>query len=97
MRGAPRLAVPFALALVLPACAPQPPVPRIGAPTGAGRSAVAAAPAAAWRDQVHQGLVGLGWPARDAEKAIEAVAPEAGEMPDVAALLRAALRTLSKA
>ena len=70
---------------------------RIGAPTGAGRSAVAAAPAAAWRDQVHQGLVGLGWPARDAEKAIEAVAPEAGEMPDVAALLRAALRTLSKA
>jgi Holliday junction DNA helicase RuvA len=70
---------------------------RIGAPTGAGRSAVAAAPAAAWRDQVHQGLVGLGWPARDAEKAVDAVAPEAGELPDVAALLRAALRTLSKA
>lgn len=70
---------------------------RIGAPTGAGRSAVAAAPVAAWRDQVHQGLVGLGWPARDAEKAIDAVAPEAGELPDVAALLRAALRTLSKA
>lgn len=70
---------------------------RIGAPTGAGRSTASAAPAAAWRDQVHQGLVGLGWPARDAEKAIDAVAPEAGEMPDVAALLRAALRTLSKA
>ncbi|WP_296601769.1 Holliday junction branch migration protein RuvA [Nocardioides sp.] len=70
---------------------------RIGAPTGAGRSTAAAVPAAAWRDQVHQGLVGLGWPARDAEKAIDAVAPEAGEMPDVAALLRAALRTLSKA
>ena len=70
---------------------------RIGAPIGAGRSAAAAAPASAWRDQVHQGLVGLGWPARDAEKAIDTVAPEAGEMPDVAALLRAALRTLSKA
>ena len=41
--------------------------------------------------------VGLGWPARDAEKAVDAVAPEAGDTPDVAALLRAALRTLSKA
>ena len=70
---------------------------RIGAPVGSDRSPTAAAPAAAWRDQVHQGLVGLGWPARDAEKAVEAVAPEAGELPDVGALLRAALRTLSKA
>ncbi len=70
---------------------------RIGAPTGAGRSAAAPTPGAVWRDQVHQGLVGLGWPARDAEKAVDAVAPEAGEVPDVAALLRAALRTLSKA
>ena len=52
---------------------------------------------APWRDQVHQGLVGLGWPVRDAEKAVDAVAPEAGDVPDVAALLRAALRTLSKA
>ncbi|CAI9410388.1 Holliday junction branch migration protein RuvA [Nocardioides sp. T2.26MG-1] len=70
---------------------------RIGAPTGAGRSAVAPTQGAVWRDQVHQGLVGLGWPARDAEKAVDAVAPEAGDVPDVAALLRAALRTLSKA
>jgi Holliday junction DNA helicase RuvA len=70
---------------------------RIGAPTGGGRSAAAPTPGAVWRDQVHQGLVGLGWPARDAEKAVDAVAPEAGDVPDVAALLRAALRTLSKA
>jgi Holliday junction DNA helicase RuvA len=70
---------------------------RIGPVVGSDRSQAAAAPAAAWRDQVHQGLVGLGWPARDAEKAVEAVAPDAGEMPDVGALLRAALRTLSKA
>ena len=70
---------------------------RIGAPTGGlGRTTPAAA-TAPWRDQVHQGLVGLGWPARDAEKAIEAVAPQAGDQPDIAALLRAALRTLSKA
>jgi len=70
---------------------------RIGAPVGTARTSSAPAVVAPWRDQVHQGLVGLGWPARDAEKAVEAVAPEAGDVPDVAALLRAALRTLSKA
>jgi Holliday junction DNA helicase RuvA len=41
--------------------------------------------------------MGLGWTTRDAEKAVDAVAPEAGSSPDVGALLRAALRTLSKA
>jgi holliday junction DNA helicase RuvA len=68
---------------------------RIGAPTG-GRQAAAPISEAPWRDQVHQGLVGLGWPVRDAEKAVDAVAPEAGDVPDVAALLRAALRSLSR-
>jgi Holliday junction DNA helicase RuvA len=68
---------------------------RIGAPTGV-RSPGAPAGEAPWRDQVHQGLVGLGWPIRDAEKAVDAVAPQAGDVPDVAALLRAALRTLSR-
>jgi holliday junction DNA helicase RuvA len=75
---------------------------RIGAPvsSGAGPRVVAAEP---WRDQVQQGLVGLGWSAKDADKAIDSVADQAeasagsaGEV-DVAALLRAALRTLSKA
>ncbi|QCW50963.1 Holliday junction branch migration protein RuvA [Nocardioides dongxiaopingii] len=70
---------------------------RIGAPTGVRPGSVAAASAEAWREQVHQGLVGLGWTTRDAEKAVDAVAPEAGEVPDVGALLRAALRSLSKA
>ncbi len=69
---------------------------RIGAPTSGG-AAPRAAGAEPWRDQVHQGLVGLGWSAKDADKAVDAVAPEAGPVPDVAALLRAALRTLSKA
>jgi Holliday junction DNA helicase RuvA len=69
---------------------------RIGAPVGARQAAVPSGQAP-WRDQVHQGLVGLGWPVRDAEKAVDAVAPEAGDAPDVAALLRAALRTLSRA
>ncbi|MEQ4546218.1 Holliday junction branch migration protein RuvA [Nocardioides kribbensis] len=69
---------------------------RLGAPVG-GRSAPAAASAEPWREQVATGLVGLGWSAKDAEKAVDAVAPEAGPVPDVAALLRAALRSLSRA
>jgi Holliday junction DNA helicase RuvA len=52
--------------------------------------------AAGWRDQVHTALMGLGWSAREADKAVEAVAPDADETPDIAALLRAALRTLSR-
>ncbi|WP_139978669.1 Holliday junction branch migration protein RuvA [Nocardioides litoris] len=71
---------------------------RIGAPTGPRVPGAPAAPVVdAWRGQVHQGLVGLGWPAKDADKAVEAVADQAGDAPDVGALLRAALRTLSKA
>lgn len=69
---------------------------RLGAPVGTVAAPVKGADEA-WRGQVHQGLVGLGWSAKDAEKAVEAVAPEAGDAPDVAGLLRAALRTLSKA
>ena len=71
---------------------------RIGAPVGATAPAGAgAAPTAPWRDQVHQGLVGLGWSAKEADKAVDAVADDAGDRPDVGALLRAALRTLSRA
>ncbi|MGH1562872.1 Holliday junction branch migration protein RuvA [Mumia sp. DW29H23] len=64
----------------------------------------AAAPADAdWRPQVHGALVGLGWSAREAESAVVAVVPIAAEQAegrgsvDVSELLRAALRTLSKA
>ena len=53
---------------------------RIGAPVGSAPARTAPAAAAEpWRDQVHAGLVGLGWSAKEAEKAVEAVAPEAGE------------------
>jgi Holliday junction DNA helicase RuvA len=49
-----------------------------------------------WRTQVHAGLVGLGWSTREADQAVELVAPDADPVrPDVAALLRAALRSLS--
>jgi Holliday junction DNA helicase RuvA len=74
---------------------------RIGAPTGGApqRPAAAGAEPPAWRTQVHAGLVGLGWSAKEAEKALDAVAPQAEDAgePDVAALLRAALRSLSRA
>ncbi|HWN63898.1 MAG TPA: Holliday junction branch migration protein RuvA, partial [Streptosporangiaceae bacterium] len=58
-----------------------------------------------WRDQVQSGLVNLGWAARDADQAIAALEEDGtigaanGEDPqtvDVAAVLRAALRRLSK-
>jgi Holliday junction DNA helicase RuvA len=75
---------------------------RIGPPFSAGQVA-RATPSEPWRDQVQQGLVGLGWSAKDADKAIESVSDRAGVSTgssgevDVAALLRAALRTLSRA
>lgn len=70
---------------------------RIGAPIGARLAGQPRTSGAPWRDQVHQGLVGLGWSANEAEKAVEVVAPDAGASPDVPSLLRAALRALSKA
>ncbi|MDH2416452.1 Holliday junction branch migration protein RuvA [Nocardioides sp. CER19] len=68
---------------------------RIGAPVG---RAAAAAPAAAapWRDQVAEALQGLGYNAKDAERAVAGV-PDPDGTPDVSALLRAALQGLSKA
>jgi Holliday junction DNA helicase RuvA len=85
---------------------------RLGSPGTPGQEQLAVAGATAvstgmWRDQVRTGLLGLGWQARDAELAIDAVAADLaaagdgldGEQPepDVAAMLRAALRKLSRA
>jgi len=72
---------------------------RIGAAAPAsppGGPANPAGTAGQWRDQVHQALLGLGWSARDAESAVDAVSDQAGDTPDVSVLLRAALRTLAK-
>jgi Holliday junction DNA helicase RuvA len=69
---------------------------RLGAPVGASIIATPTAHVHGWRDQVRQGLMGLGWSVREADQAVEIVAPEAGESPDVGALLRLALRTLSR-
>ena len=57
---------------------------------------------APWRDQVQSGLVNLGWPVRDVDQAIVPSSSRAtigaanGETVDVAVVLRAALRKLSK-
>lgn len=59
--------------------------------------ATAAAPAAApWREQVHAALVGLGWTARQADDALDKVAPQAAEGAGVSALLKAALLELGR-
>ncbi|MEV4752463.1 Holliday junction branch migration protein RuvA [Streptosporangium sp. NPDC049248] len=75
---------------------------KLGTPEEAVNAALngrAAAPV--WRDQVHSGLVGLGYSVRDADEAVAAVEPRAeaelaeGRTPQVAALLKAALSALS--
>lgn len=51
-----------------------------------------------WRDQVVEGLQGLGWSLRDAEAACDAVADlaQAEPQPSVAVLMRAALNSLAR-
>ena len=63
-----------------------------------GTDARTSAPGAAgWRDQVSEGLQGLGWSLREADQACDAVAPMADD-PDttVATLMRAALASLAR-
>jgi len=85
--------------------------PGSGSPGEPGPGAASRpAGAAPWREQVRAGLVNLGWQARDADQAIAAVetdladaaaadgdGPAAAKDPDAAAMLRAALRKLSRA
>jgi holliday junction DNA helicase RuvA len=77
---------------------------RLGAPgdipLDGARTVAAASPS--WREQAQSGLVNLGWSARDAEQAVQAVAAdlEAEGVPpesaDVATVLRAAMKKLSR-
>lgn len=69
----------------------------VSEPVAGGGGAATAASAAAWRDQVSQGLQGLGWSTRDAEAACDEVESLAGE-PGVGVpqLMRAALQTLAR-
>jgi len=78
---------------------------RIGAPSGVTVLGARRAPAGddGWRDTVRGGLLGLGWSGREADAALDAVAPlaeeaaAAGLPASTADLLRAALRSLSRA
>ncbi len=73
---------------------------KMGMPSGHVPSPTAAgASVPAWRAQVHQALVGLGWSAKQADDTVAAVAQEpaaAAATPDVSALLRAALQRLAR-
>ena len=77
---------------------------RLGAPgdVPVGTTRTVAATPPSWREQAQSGLVNLGWPARDAEQAVQAVAEDlaAGGVPpesaDVATVLRAAMKKLSR-
>lgn len=71
---------------------------KVGLPgvTVAGSPAPGTAPATDWRGQVVQALVGLGWPTRQADQAVEAVAGRLGDDPPVAGALRAALQELGR-
>jgi Holliday junction DNA helicase RuvA len=67
---------------------------RLGPPGEPAAPTARAAGAAGWQEQLRAALLGLGYAAREAEEAIAAVAPAAGDSSEVAALLRAALRVL---
>jgi len=74
---------------------------RLDTPIGSSDATSIPPGGASWRDQLHAALLGLGWSARQADEALTAVAPQAdamltaGEAPDIAVLLRTALKTLS--
>lgn len=75
---------------------------RLGAPVQAASPVAGASPAGpspAWREQVVEALVGLGWSAKQAGDAVDAVADGSdGAGPsDVSGVLRSALRHLGRA
>jgi Holliday junction DNA helicase RuvA len=72
---------------------------RLGGPVGDGAADVRAPAASeAWRTQVQMGLINLGWSAKDADAAVDAVAADldGAEAPPVATLLKSALKKLAK-
>jgi Holliday junction DNA helicase RuvA len=72
---------------------------KVGVPGAAGAAAPAATALPAWRDQVTEALVGLGWSVKQAEDAVKRVADgagDAGATASVSEMLRAALRELGR-
>ena len=76
---------------------------RLGALRGGVVRLPSQAPNGGWRDQLHGALLGLGWSGREADEGVASAAPyaeeatAAGDAPDVGALLKVALRSLSRA
>ena len=75
-----------------------------GAPLAADVVALPGGRAASWRQSVQSALLGLGYSAREADDAVlaiaadaEAIVTEGHDAPDVAALIRLALRSLGRA
>jgi Holliday junction DNA helicase RuvA len=64
--------------------------------SGAATAPVSLEDGPAWREQVREALVGLGWSARQADDALDKVAPLAADGAGVSALLRAALQELGR-
>ena len=70
---------------------------RIGVVGGGDEPILAPEVEPTWRVQVRQGLVGLGWSAKEAEDAAAAVGDGVdSDKPDVAALLKQAIRMLGR-
>lgn len=63
---------------------------------GTGPAAEPADTGEVWRAQVREALVGLGWNVKQADAALDKVAPQAAEGAGVSALLRAALQELGR-
>jgi Holliday junction DNA helicase RuvA len=78
---------------------------RLGAVRGASATGIGeqVSSSSSWREPLHAALLGLGWSAREADEAVAKAAPLAhdavanGDEPDIALLLRSALRSLSRA
>jgi Holliday junction DNA helicase RuvA len=71
---------------------------RIGSIDGSdpGSVTTGVAPVAPWRDQLAHALAGLGFSGKEAGDAIDLVAPDAGDTPDVAILLRKTIQLLGR-
>jgi len=70
---------------------------RIGSIDGYdGASGAGIAPVAPWRDQLTHALAGLGFSGKEAADAIDVVAADVGETPDVSALLRRSIQLLGR-
>ena len=71
---------------------------RIGAVDGTdtGAELAGVVPVAPWRDQLRHALAGLGFTGKEAMDAVDLVADEAGDTPDVSAMLRRTIQLLGR-